>query len=610
MAQIHTLSQKFLHLVCSIRFRLVLFAVVLSVFPLLALSTYLVNSAGQVILAEATAYQQTSLSYMTDYLDRLLSEADDIATAMIVNRTLSRTLAVDVSSLSTYEQYRNIQQVRTEIVRYRDAGASIHSIYLMDLKNGRLFSTETAGYVPQESLEQTGWDRQVEDFLQEQNTWELFTAPQSFLTQGAAGVPLLSHRRHVQSDGADFVLFLNISQSAIETALRSLLHADNMWVLVTDSGGSPLCSLAPAGAQPLDAAETAALMQEADSRLIQIGATEYSCVSTLSRNGEWRLYALQPKEDLMAPLDTVRRSTLLVEGVLLGFFVLFGIFIYRSFYRPVCSLLATMRQNREGGPAYSPLERRRDEFGRVGRHFNRMIRQISELNQRVLRQEILAKNARIKLLRSQINPHFLYNVLDTIHWMARMGRTDDVSRITFALSRYYRQSLNEGRDMVPLQKAVELMNSYWEIIEIRCPDKYSLITDIEPSLLDCVVPLQLLQPLIENAVQHGFNGCSRAGVVLVTGTDRGRDMCIQVEDNGVGMERPVLDRLNSQLATPTDLAEGNFALRNLNGQVRAAFGPDYGITVNSDPGSGTTVTILLPKTTGHSPMEGESCTRF
>jgi two-component system sensor histidine kinase YesM len=228
----------------------------------------------------------------------------------------------------------------------------------------------------------------------------------------------------------------------------------------------------------------------------------------------------------------------------------------------------------------------KDEIGELFNTYNTMINRIDEMNrdQFKLGQEV--KNAELKALQSQINPHFLYNTLDMINWMAVQGRTKDIQRIIKTLSRFYKLALNNGKDIISIRDELSHASSYLEIQNARFENKIVFQTDIEEELLDYGIPKITLQPIIENAVYHGILGRrDRAGTVSVTVKRSGTNILITVKDDGIGM--------NAQPQAAGSTGSG-YGIRNVKLRILTYFGEAYGVVHRSAPGEGTTVEILIP----------------
>jgi two-component system sensor histidine kinase YesM len=285
----------------------------------------------------------------------------------------------------------------------------------------------------------------------------------------------------------------------------------------------------------------------------------------------------------------ILRNELLAWGVAItAVAYLIAILFSHSITRRISLLLRRIRSIEPLSTAYISRMGGKDEIGQLFHTYNTMINQIDEMNrdQFKLGQEV--KNAELKALQSQINPHFLYNTLDMINWMAAQGRNKDIQRIILTLSRFYKLTLNNGKDIISIRDELSHVSSYMEIQNARFENKIVFEPNIEEELLDCGIPKITLQPIVENAVYHGIL-CrpDRSGTVTITVKRNGTNILITVKDDGVGMNA------HPQVAGGSGSGSG-YGIRNVRLRILNYFGEAYGIVHRSAPGEGTTVEILIP----------------
>lgn len=240
-----------------------------------------------------------------------------------------------------------------------------------------------------------------------------------------------------------------------------------------------------------------------------------------------------------------------------------------------------------------------DEITELGISFNLMIGQIRDLlNAKILEQENL-KKAELKTLQAQINPHFLYNTLDTIVWMAESNKPDQVIEIVRALSSFFRIALSKGKDWISLRQELEHVNSYLAIQKMRYRDILEYEFDVDEDLLDSTILKLTLQPLVENALYHGIK-TKRDGGEIVISVRHGEQNTVVLEvcDDGVGFTPYKLDQIRRTLSGETGeitMKEGGFGLENVNKRIKLYYGRQYGLAIQSHYRSGTRVTVTIPE---------------
>ena len=237
-----------------------------------------------------------------------------------------------------------------------------------------------------------------------------------------------------------------------------------------------------------------------------------------------------------------------------------------------------------------------DEIAELGMSFNIMVGKVRELLDAKIKEQENLKKAELRALQAQINPHFLYNTLDTIIWMAEANRPAQVVELVRALSRFFRITLSKGKDWIPVREEVEHISSYLTIQKIRYRDILDFAIDVEPEALDATMLKLTLQPLVENALYHGIKNKRSGGVITVRGRrwDDNR-LLVEVSDNGIGMTAEKVAQLRTALASEGFAgSDSGFGLCNVNQRVKLYYGKQYGLTLESEYGQGTRVLLDIP----------------
>lgn len=237
-----------------------------------------------------------------------------------------------------------------------------------------------------------------------------------------------------------------------------------------------------------------------------------------------------------------------------------------------------------------------EEINVLARTFNTMSDRIVNLMEKTRQEQENLKNMELKLLQEQINPHFLYNTLDSIVWMAEGGNNRQVVEMTTDLSDFFRTVLSEGRDFVTVGEEEGHIRSYLKIQKIRYEDILDYRISIDPSVRQKIVLKMILQPVVENALYHGIKNKRGGGTITVRGYEDSSGLVFEVEDDGIGMEQEVRDRLRGQLEESGGVLmdrKGSFGLKNVVQRIRMYYGEDSGITIESERNVGTCVKIYL-----------------
>ncbi|MGG6311601.1 cache domain-containing sensor histidine kinase [Paenibacillus macerans] len=247
-----------------------------------------------------------------------------------------------------------------------------------------------------------------------------------------------------------------------------------------------------------------------------------------------------------------------------------------------------------------------DEIGRLGRSYNRLGAHIERLKREVIRGEARKKEADLRALQAQINPHFLYNTLSSIHWIALMSGERRIADMVEGLSDFLRISLNQGRDYCPVEQELAHIRNYVRVQSIRFPDKFSVDYIVDDGLLDKWMLKLLLQPLVENALIHGIQKRDGAGTITILIQPEGKGMGVMVMDDGLGMSAERLQEVRRALSLPADegaeasqttasaAPAAGYGLSNVNERLLLHYGPEARLDVDSREGEGTQVSFSIP----------------
>ncbi|MEJ2601217.1 MAG: sensor histidine kinase [Anaerolineales bacterium] len=289
--------------------------------------------------------------------------------------------------------------------------------------------------------------------------------------------------------------------------------------------------------------------------------------------------------------------SLLLLIAAIGFSVVAAWYISRSIYIPIKRLHDVTTTITKNDLQVLVTNDNVDEITELGMSFNIMIVKIRELLQAKIKEQENLKKAELRALQAQINPHFLYNTLDTIIWMAEAHETDQVVEIVSALSSFFRISLSKGRDWITVGEEIERTRSYLTIQRMRYRDIMDFKIEADEQVLNNTVLKLILQPLVENALYHGIKNKRGGGTIIVRAKYRNEEeVLLEVEDNGIGFIPEKLDQLQAELNDDSGelYFESGFGIGNVNKRIRLYYGKQYGLTVRSEYNLGTCATLIIP----------------
>ena len=304
----------------------------------------------------------------------------------------------------------------------------------------------------------------------------------------------------------------------------------------------------------------------------------------------WSAVGVVNVDELIKDKSSIIDFYFRLAGISILFAMTFAVLISTTITNPIKMLENTMHEVEVGNFDVRSEIELNNEIGHLSKTFNVMISRIKDLMEKTVRDEEEKRRSEIRALQAQINPHFLYNTLDTIIWMSAGGKNDEVVEVTSALARLFRTSISKGENLVTLLNEVENIKSYLTIQKMRYEDKLSWRVDVPPGLLGLMTPKLILQPIVENAVYHGVKMSQAGGEIAISARTEGERLTITIADSGVGMTAEQLE----QLFVPRPDTDRGIGVINVNNRIRLCFGEEYGLHYFSAPGEGTRVEIWLP----------------
>ena len=269
-------------------------------------------------------------------------------------------------------------------------------------------------------------------------------------------------------------------------------------------------------------------------------------------------------------------------------------YVVRSITKPVRDLSDAATKIADGDFSTRVEVATKDEIGTLAENVNEMSGRLEEMVQKIKEDERKMRHTELRLLQEQINPHFLYNTLDTIVWLVEGNSPDKAVNMVVSLSDFFRIVLSKGKDIITIREEEQHIRSYLEIQQVRYRDILEYDIRIPEELYGYKILKLTLQPIVENSLYHGIKVKRGKGSITVTGTLKDDKIYFEIKDTGVGMTQEELDSIRAKLTRPCKETDSGFGLANVNERIRMNYGPEYGVTVDSVQGEGTWVQIVIP----------------
>jgi two-component system sensor histidine kinase YesM len=315
---------------------------------------------------------------------------------------------------------------------------------------------------------------------------------------------------------------------------------------------------------------------------------------SIEKNG-WSLVSMIPYKDVMREIELLKTNTYSINFIIFISFFLIALSMIVHMTNPLKNLIWKIRKMKIGEHSIGLKDV--DSFDDVSGlviSFEYMMKRVEELVNVVIQEQKRESDLKYEALRAQINPHFLFNTLNTIKWSALMSGSENVSKMISALGKLLEVSMNKGDDEIPLNEEIDLTEAYVYIQNIRFNDKIKLIYNIDEYLGKLKVLKLILQPIVENAIIHGFKDKTTCGEINIVAELRINKLVLVVKDNGSGISKDKIQRI---FETNDDLQKQKYSsigLWNINERLKIKYGNEYSLTIESEEGKGTTVFVLLP----------------
>ncbi len=585
----------------SYKRKLIILLLLFAIIPVLIISCILYLKSSAIISEQVSASFINRLRFSVQNIDNMLISTEELSYPVIVDNELGSKLVLSPDS-ELFNQYETAFYLNGILNSILYANKNLDSVYLYAIPGKWLIGGVKVGRtVPENEIKDTEWFKTVSSY-EDLPRWSLVKG----ITQGNGETKglIVSYKfigKNINNQSLG-ILSLNLNRNVIEKYLETAVVDNKTAVVVLEPDNRVVGAKNP---------EMIGNKFEQLGVILENWGKEGYFIDKLNSSEVLIAYYTSPYTKWKYAMVTTMRS---VTDKIFGIFVLamlsfifiviLGIIIAlilpSNMIRPINTLSKAMKTVKTGRFDCRIDEIRTDEFGELYVGFNDMVENLNNLIHELYQQKLVKKDIQLKMMQSQINAHFLYNTLDVIHWIARVNKVEDICTITFALSKYFRISLSEGKDLISIKEAVELITSYINIHRIKSEKEIDLKLDVPGSVLHYKVLKYIFQPIIENAIQHGIEKTRRNGVLCFTCVRREDILEFTFEDNGIGITPAALNNIKSDLEDRDLKKEGNFALRNINNQIKIYYGDEYGLEIESEYDRGTIVRIEIP-----APGEGE-----
>jgi len=396
-------------------------------------------------------------------------------------------------------------------------------------------------------------------------------------------------------------MMLSMNLSAVKSVYAGALDTDGSTMMFLDASGVPFfIDPSPRGdaviTDILDEVPPVILDRPEGSEIYRYGGEKYLVTFTTLTNVDWKVLNIVPLGSFTTNSGFVPMVALIASllALFLGFF--FTTYTSSLLTTPITGLLRSMSRVKNGNFKETVGFKYKDEIGQLGAEYDQMIARINDLIHEVYVLEIEEKIAELKALQAQINPHFLYNTLDTIYWKAVTGDNQDVQDMIHALSKVFRLALNVGNEFLQVSQERDFISYYILLQEKRYGSKLKYIMDFDPGIMSHHIPKLILQPFVENAIVHGLETDDKQTTISIKGYEANDRIHFIIQDDGPGMPEETLQKIKNPEENTASPEKGGYGIKNVINRLSLYYGEKYKLDVQSRVGEGTVIHISLPLT--------------
>lgn len=566
----------------TLRFRLIVISVLCTALVSLVGNLALYNYLNGIINQRAARIEEIYLSNLQTQLNEYLTDLSDLAVLCSSDRTVSYALSATASTLDALS-------AQEQLDTYLATSSLEKSIDVISVVNDQGLIVTATTRTPGELDDYNAITAQplYAQAKEEGVKRILYAGVEPSIHKDSQVLAVVCPVRGLGSRPGSGYLYMELNLDLLDQVLAPYSNLNSLFI--ADPSGRLVTSMPEELPENFSAAGLEDGVSEIGGRPYQVstqplqlaGLKLYHCTmqTVLDQEGIHILYSL---------------AAVVLLSLLLA--VCLAVLFSAYFTRPVRRLEQRLHRIAENDFSFDPeIEKPQDELGRIGRTVNEMSMSIRHLLQETEEMYTQQRNIEIALLQSQVNPHFLYNTLDSIRWMAAIQKNPGIASITHSLSNLLKNIAKGTQDKITLQEELGLLDDYIAIQSVRYLETFTFVNQVPQCLYNCRIVKLTLQPLVENAIFHGIEPTGECGTITLTGREENGDLYLSVEDDGTGIEPERLAGILTVESKRSGSSLNGIGIANVHNRLQLIYGRQYGLTVESEPGKYTRVTVHLPK---------------
>ena len=592
----------------TIRKRLIISNIILFAIPTGIVLILLYGQFFNIIQSNILDTQKSASAQVAANIGNDLENMESACAAIVTGNNLERSLEMamtnhsdpfmitDLKALEAVVNSMETQNVASDVVIYFEDAKTVEYVNTL-LDNKGIFR-------PLSDVGNTYW-MGIFDSLNDNmalSDWYTMLAPEYYLSEYEAencGTAAMMKKRVYTIDGTNFSIYVAVYQDVevFSGQLKDALTYEDAMAYIINSRDYIVTDTENANVGTyMVSYETLETDWEGEGSFqkANVASQDVFLAYRDIPDEDWRVVWIIPYESILHESMFAIYQFIIVYIALVGVVFLVAINYSNSIVKRISSLRVQMGKMKEERPTPVKIEAGKDEVGELIEAYNFMVQRINTLSENALNAANELNAMKIKALRAQIDPHFLYDTLDMINWSAKGGETEKVSEAVMALSRFYRLTLNKGSLMSTVQAELEHVSLYVKLMNMRFKNKIEYIVDVPDEMMHYQIPMIVFQPIVENAIQHGiFEKPNQTGRITITGWEEEDALCFVIADDGIGMTKEQLEMILERDQNSSDKGIGVY---NTHRRLQLVYNSqEFGLSYDGEFGVGTEVTFRIPK---------------
>lgn len=556
------------------RRKLIVTFFIIGVFPTLILGIFSYVQTRKLLVKQEEGSMHDFIIQSAMSMDNQIQIYNNLSDYIAYNQTISQVISYDYDAYyDMYKQFTNVLDPMLTSIKYFNKGVNQLTIYTK-----KAIEKHDATLAPITEIENEGWYNKIYD-NNRQIMWIIDKGNKKAFS--VRKMPLLD-----ASDDKG-ILYIDVSYDKLFESFKQMTN-DNYGVYILDEDNNVIFEYSD-----FDEEYQSEILDYEQLELEMYknrNETSYAIVSETTDAG-WQIILYKPNEEISNSIWSMILAVILVTLCCIGGSAMISAYLSKIIVSDIEKLTKNMKEVEAGNLVINVTSDSKDELGNLITGFGNMINRINTLINENYKGEISQKESEMRALQAQINPHFLYNSLSLINWKALETDQQDISRLTLLLSTFYRTALNKGDNILSIRDELSNVKSYMDIQLMMHDNQFDVVIDVDEDILEYSTLNLLLQPLVENAIDHGIDlKTDGRGVITISGKSEDDKIILSVSDNGIGMDEV-------QVASMLTKQSSGYGVRNVNERIRLLFGNEYGLKIKSEIGVGTTIQIIIPKRT-------------